>query len=69
MSFIKKNLFSCFFEISAFGVELMTVSIKKANNKAQRNRILVVQKSIIRNVLKLYDKRTDILNSALLGLT
>ena len=55
--------------MSAFGVELMTVSLKKANNKAQRNRILVVQNSIIRNVLKLYDKRTDILNSALLGLT
>ena len=28
MSFIKKNLFSCFFEMSAFGVELMTVSLK-----------------------------------------
>ena len=26
MGFIKKNPFSCFFEMSAFGVELMTVS-------------------------------------------
>ena len=26
MGFLKKNPFSCFFEMSAFGVELMTVS-------------------------------------------
>ena len=27
LSFIKKYLFLCFFEMSAFGVELMTVSL------------------------------------------
>ena len=31
LSFIKENLFSFFFEMSAFGVELMTVSLSYAS--------------------------------------
>ena len=39
-----------------------TQSIKKANNKTQRNQIFAPQKIVIKNALKLYDKRTDIIN-------
>ena len=35
MSFIKKNLFPCFFEMSAFGVELMTVSLERLTESAK----------------------------------
>ena len=67
MSFIKKNPFSWFFEISVFGVELMTVSIytwintdkckytkkvKKKSKKQQQQQ----QKQIIRMSIH---KRTE----------
>ena len=40
-----------------------TQSIKKANNKTQRNQIFASQKSVIKNASKLYDKTTDIINA------
>ena len=40
-----------------------TQSIKKANNKTQRNQIFASQKSVIKNSSKLYDKTTDIINA------
>lgn len=37
--------------------------IKKAKNKTQRIQILALQKSVIKNVIKLCDKRTIIVNA------
>ena len=38
--------------------------MRKAKDKTQRNQILAAQKSVAKNVLKLYDKRTDIINAS-----
>ena len=36
--------------------------VKKAKNETQRNQTLTAQKSVLKNAIKLYDKRTDIIN-------
>ena len=37
--------------------------IRKTNRKTQGKQIFAIQKSALRNALKLYDKRTDIINA------
>ena len=38
--------------------------MRKAKDKTQRNQIFAAQKSVAKNILKLYDKGTDIINAS-----
>ena len=44
-------------------------TIKKAKTKTQIKEIFTVQKSAIKNSLKLYDKRADIINASLIKIS
>ena len=44
-------------------IKIQSISIVEVKNKTQRNQILTTQKNVKKNAMRLYDKRTNIINA------